>query len=141
MPISSTVADFNGCFGVGAGLNVYAGASAAFFGIFNPNVTMPLLSTDFEIFKAGFNLGRVLTVTFCKPYVLRNVLVVLNWYNNGEKERHHRHRRLGYMSVDPARKLEDRALALTCPVLGTLPLLSIADQTISAIGRALSYYR
>ena len=37
-----------------------------------------------------------------------------------------------YMSVDPANKLEDHALALTCPVLGTLPLPPIADQTIPA---------
>ena len=37
-----------------------------------------------------------------------------------------------YMSVDPASELEDRALALTCPVLGTFPLLPIADQTIPA---------
>ena len=45
-----------------------------------------------------------------------------------------------YMSVDPANKLEDHALALTCPgVLGTLPLLFIADQTIPAIGRVVNY--
>ena len=32
-----------------------------------------------------------------------------------------------YMSVDPANKLEDRALALTCPVLGTLQGVCTGD--------------
>lgn len=106
-PIPSTVAAFNGCFGIGAGFNVNAGASAAFFGIFNPNVKLPLLSKNFEVFKKcfGTSTGK------------RSDTDVWN-----------------YMSVDPASTLKDRALALTCPVLGTLPLLPIADQTIPAIG-------
>lgn len=59
----SNVADFNGCFGVGAGFNV---------GIFNPNVKLSLFSENFDIFEASFRLGRRLTMTwtFYKLYLL-----------------------------------------------------------------------
>ncbi|EDR09994.1 uncharacterized protein LACBIDRAFT_317836 [Laccaria bicolor S238N-H82] len=109
-PIPSTIAAFNGCFGIGAGFNVNAGASAALFGIFNPKVKLPLLSKNFDVFKKcfGTSTGK------------RSDIVDTDIWD--------------YMSVDPASTLEDRALALTCPVLGTLPLLPIADQTIPVIG-------
>ncbi|KAF4610320.1 hypothetical protein D9613_010284 [Agrocybe pediades] len=44
-------ASFSGCVDVGAGLNVNAGASADFFGIFNKETSVSVYSKEFDIFK------------------------------------------------------------------------------------------
>ncbi|KAF6752086.1 hypothetical protein DFP72DRAFT_968113 [Ephemerocybe angulata] len=45
---------FAGCFEILAGLDVNAGANAAFFDIFDTETVVPLFSTEFELFKKCF---------------------------------------------------------------------------------------
>lgn len=48
---ASASASVNGCIDVGAGLDVNAGASADFFGLFDPNTKVNLFSKKFDLFK------------------------------------------------------------------------------------------
>ncbi|KAF8066939.1 hypothetical protein FPV67DRAFT_1417007 [Lyophyllum atratum] len=51
-------ASFGGCFRIGAGLDVNAGADASFFGLFDQNTKVSLFSKKFEIFKKCFGNAK-----------------------------------------------------------------------------------
>jgi hypothetical protein len=46
-------ASFSGCFDIGAGLDVVAGATAKFFNIFDQSTSYTLFSRDWELYKVG----------------------------------------------------------------------------------------
>ncbi|KAJ7719164.1 hypothetical protein B0H14DRAFT_3010221 [Mycena olivaceomarginata] len=51
---ASASGSVNGCIDVGAGLDVNAGASADFFGLFNPSTKVNLFTKKFDLFKKCF---------------------------------------------------------------------------------------
>ncbi|GLB41232.1 hypothetical protein LshimejAT787_0904470 [Lyophyllum shimeji] len=51
-------ASFGGCFRIGAGLDVSAGADANFFGLFDPSTKVSLFSRKFEILKKCFGNAK-----------------------------------------------------------------------------------
>ncbi|KAF7368685.1 hypothetical protein MVEN_00193000 [Mycena venus] len=54
---ASASGQVNGCVDIGAGLDVNAGASADFFGLFNPSTKVSLFSKKFDLFKKCLGTG------------------------------------------------------------------------------------
>ncbi|KAF8898004.1 hypothetical protein CPB84DRAFT_1748022 [Gymnopilus junonius] len=111
-------ATFGGCFSVDAALDVNAGATGDFFGLFNPSTTVDLFNHKFEIFKKCFGSSsaqrRSLPARISRSLLSRG--------------------RYSASSLSKRSLLEGRGFSLTCPSAagGNSIQQTVVDETVPA---------
>ncbi|KAJ6546622.1 hypothetical protein B0H10DRAFT_2447526 [Mycena sp. CBHHK59/15] len=71
---AATTSNVNGCIDIGAGLDVNAGASASFFGLFDPSTKVNLFTKKFDLFKKCLGSGATRR---SEPFTSREALSIL----------------------------------------------------------------